>query len=456
MHYAGNPWRTSEYPGSGLPGVPRELWRFKGGEVLRPPTLHDGLLVTVDADGIAYGLDTANGMLRWRTRLPENEVSATTFPVTPVWITGTGPLVYGLDPELGEVLATLNGKGRVLPLVEVESDDDTVLTVTWRHVVLRDAADLRIRSELECEGAGAPYLLIAPPILLGNGTAVSSFGVSPETAWFGGLLAYDLASGRHLWQTEEYDRDQLEEMIWFYDQHQDDPGAEWVAEELQRQHTACSLATPPPWADDDAEPAPGGDDWVWLPALHALFAGDLVWAVRHRVHQGTAVHGDRSWKSCELVAFQPHDGDERHAFSPDPLRELRPLGAPAAADGLVYVIFQDLGEPSSPDDPPQAVLHAVDTATGAAVWSRPLDHPPISGPVLAGGLLYLATSEGLLTAHDARTGTLRWSYDLGVALASALRTDEHDQYTEEINPVLPGDGVLYVRTADCSIVALGA
>ncbi|GAA3595365.1 hypothetical protein GCM10022419_093320 [Nonomuraea rosea] len=87
------------------------------------------------------------------------------------------------------------------------------------------------------------------------------------------------------------------------------------------------------------------------------------------------------------------------------LSELRPLGAPAAADGLVYVIFQDLGEPSFPGDRPQAVLHAVGTATGAAVWSRPLDH---------------------------------------------------DQYTEEVNPVLPGDGVLYVRTADCSIVALGA
>jgi outer membrane protein assembly factor BamB len=60
---------------------------------------------------------------------------------------------------------------------------------------------------------------------------------------------------------------------------------------------------------------------------------------------------------------------------------------------------------ASSDD---GVLHALDVTTGAERWSYETDDPPLSGPVLDDGSVYVFDGVGILHAIDARTGAERW------------------------------------------------
>jgi outer membrane protein assembly factor BamB len=65
-------------------------------------------------------------------------------------------------------------------------------------------------------------------------------------------------------------------------------------------------------------------------------------------------------------------------------------------------------------------VYAVDLSTGSEVWQLALDKGPVrSGPVVAGGVLIVASDNGWLTAIDPSTQAIRWQKQLG----SSLRAD---------------------------------
>ncbi|MCK5802106.1 MAG: PQQ-like beta-propeller repeat protein [Lentisphaeria bacterium] len=62
-----------------------------------------------------------------------------------------------------------------------------------------------------------------------------------------------------------------------------------------------------------------------------------------------------------------------------------------------------------------AVLAAVHTGAdpkaGAIAWQVEDDLPDVSSPVVAGGLVFIAASSGILTCHDAKTGERKWQQE---------------------------------------------
>lgn len=96
-----------------------------------------------------------------------------------------------------------------------------------------------------------------------------------------------------------------------------------------------------------------------------------------------------------VYAVDPESGHERWRFD---------AGAPtstqlAAAADTVFLATDD------------AVLHAIDAASGASVWSHALAdaRPFASSPTLARGVLYVGDAGGILYAVDAGSGEERWS-----------------------------------------------
>ena len=72
-------------------------------------------------------------------------------------------------------------------------------------------------------------------------------------------------------------------------------------------------------------------------------------------------------------------------------------GAPAVADGLVFVT--------------QSNLVALNAATGAVVWTAPATSG--WGPVVANGVVYASSLNGEWDAFDERNGALLWSVTVG-------------------------------------------
>ena len=83
--------------------------------------------------------------------------------------------------------------------------------------------------------------------------------------------------------------------------------------------------------------------------------------------------------------------------------------------------------------PAGGTILALNTANGSTAWSHQLSGSPVqSRPVLAGSTLYAGSTDGVLYALDAATGTEQWRVDIG----SPITTD-----------LVNEDGVLYFATA---------
>nr|BFD88381.1 hypothetical protein StreXyl84_77820 [Streptomyces sp. Xyl84] len=82
-----------------------------------------------------------------------------------------------------------------------------------------------------------------------------------------------------------------------------------------------------------------------------------------------------------------------------PLQE--PLGAPTAADGMVFVGGWD------------HVLHAVDADTGTKRWSFTAKDRIVSSPAVSNGVVYVGSRDGHLYALDEATGKQLWAFPGG-------------------------------------------
>jgi glucose dehydrogenase len=62
-------------------------------------------------------------------------------------------------------------------------------------------------------------------------------------------------------------------------------------------------------------------------------------------------------------------------------------------------------------------VSAIDPATGKLAWQERMDKPLTGGvTTTAGGLVFIAESDGHLTARDARTGELLWRFQTGAGV----------------------------------------
>jgi len=73
----------------------------------------------------------------------------------------------------------------------------------------------------------------------------------------------------------------------------------------------------------------------------------------------------------------------------------------AVAEGLVVFGGKD------------KLIHALDAATGAEVWSTPVKAPIDSSPVVAGKRVFIGTDRGQLVSVDLKTGEQVWQYEAG-------------------------------------------
>lgn len=133
-----------------------------------------------------------------------------------------------------------------------------------------------------------------------------------------------------------------------------------------------------------------------------------------------------AWPMGGQNVLDTHSNPLEHAISPGNVGSLAPAwtyttagdvsATPAVVGGVVY--FPDWG----------GYLNAVDAATGARIWRRPISaYDGIPGavsrtsPAVVGGVVYIGDQNGAhLMAVDARTGGLLWATQLSTNQAAIL------------------------------------
>jgi outer membrane protein assembly factor BamB len=64
-------------------------------------------------------------------------------------------------------------------------------------------------------------------------------------------------------------------------------------------------------------------------------------------------------------------------------------------------------------------VHAIDAATGKAVWTFTTRARVDSSPAIAAGRVYVGSSDGHLYGLDAKSGLKQWEFDAGAAITSS-------------------------------------
>ncbi|MFK7914298.1 MAG: PQQ-binding-like beta-propeller repeat protein, partial [Pseudomonadales bacterium] len=93
----------------------------------------------------------------------------------------------------------------------------------------------------------------------------------------------------------------------------------------------------------------------------------------------------------------------------------------ASANGRLFVPVTDMDDGRSYAHPARPGVHALDIATGKALWyapvtdvcnGRPACHPGYSQAISeAGGLVYAGGMDGMLRVYDAQTGAQKFAFD---------------------------------------------
>ncbi|MDB5070549.1 MAG: Pyrrolo-quinoline quinone [Candidatus Eremiobacteraeota bacterium] len=116
-------------------------------------------------------------------------------------------------------------------------------------------------------------------------------------------------------------------------------------------------------------------------------------------------------------------------------------GSPVVAGGVVYVGSSD------------GKLYALDARTGSEKWSRALGSPVSSTPAIADGVVFVQTHAGRVVALHARSGAPMWSHDGGKAVALPWGHESGDLYAS--SPTLAA-GMLLIGGGDGALYALDA
>jgi outer membrane protein assembly factor BamB len=383
--------RTGCFPGPGVVSEPRVLRRFPMAAEPAHPTVTGGALYAGDAEGEVHALDVETGERLWHHRHGGERWAREI--VRPAAVT-TGAVLL----QVGEqVVCHDRGSGGVRWRAEGFCPtvvDDLVL-------VFDDLSGLRALDA----GSGQPRwqtgsrrfdglgygLLQTHPTVAGEMVLVAEGFEGHHT--HGGLHALDRRTGAVRWGLGEGE-------------------------------AACTRPAP------CAEP----DTWEFAP-YHPVWARDLVWTIGARNHQHRTV--------LELVGADPATGAERWAIAEEEWLDTDAHehidGAPVVGPELLYCRSGDR-------------VDALEPLTGTLRWSRRTAAQIVGTPVLAGGIVHLATEGGGLHALDAATGDHRWSLTLDEP--TEWSEGFAGEYDETETPFTLADGTIYARTGH-AVIALG-
>lgn len=174
------------------------------------------------------------------------------------------------------------------------------------------------------------------------------------------------------------------------------------------------------WTRADERRAHGVQEnlYVTVHPAHAALSDGLVWLNRD-------ISSDRP--ACELVALDLATGADRRVHTPvdDDFLE----GSVVIGTDVLYCHSDSR-------------LFGVDAVTGEVRSAVEFDATITATPLLAGGLLHVATDDGRL--HGVDGGTVVWSAPVG---DGEVDWPEHggDEYSQRETPFMLVDGVAYVR-----------
>jgi hypothetical protein len=137
-----------------------------------------------------------------------------------------------------------------------------------------------------------------------------------------------------------------------------------------------------------------------------------------------------------LVQAHPRQGNPASPVWVTDLHQFAGAVSPvlSADEATLYV-----GTGGTGSDAEDHTLFALDAATGAVEWSTDVGHPVTAAPALAGGILYVPTTSGLVVVDD--HGTIRWRAQPGARITG--------------QPAVAG-GVVYTGAADGTVSAFAA
>jgi glucose dehydrogenase len=160
--------------------------------------------------------------------------------------------------------------------------------------------------------------------------------------------------------------------------------------------------------------------FVWTAPIDTIFSSPAVAAGKVYVGAGPKVYAlDAATGGVVWIA---------NAGSPS----AGVWSSPAVVAGRLYVGSNDFGAPNT---------YAFDAETGQLEWVA--ENPfaiTLSSPAVANGLVYIASTDSLLTAHDAETGATVWQKELSTYNSSPTVA----------NGVLYAGGVLGLHVLDAA------
>ena len=149
--------------------------------------------------------------------------------------------------------------------------------------------------------------------------------------------------------------------------------------------------------------------------------GATVWTKSiNTTHTGQAIVGGVAYVTArctydncgEVYAFDASSGTTLWTWDPGPSQ----VNFPVVDNGVLYVRTS-----------PPNTLHALDTATGAELWSA----SPGGAPAVSGGVVYTSWKSDTLEARDSANGNVLWTGIVGV---------------EDLSMPVVGNGVVYVHS----------
>ena len=192
--------------------------------------------------------------------------------------------------------------------------------------------------------------------------------------------------------------------------------------------------------------ATGAEKWKFktggrVPSTPAV-ANGLVYFLSYDSHFYAleAATGALKWKFAtggerRFAAKHIHGIEPAAETMPDPFDFF--LSSPLVAGGLVYFASSDSN------------VYALDAATGAAKWKFKTADVVHSSPAIADGTIFIGSWDTYLYALDAATGKEKWRFKTG---------DDHEIYNQvgiQSSPAVAG-GLVYFGCRDANFYALDA
>jgi outer membrane protein assembly factor BamB len=353
--FRGNARRTGVAAGAAPRQAPRLRWSFPTGDrVVASPVQAGGTLYVGSDDHHVYAIDATSGRQRWAYRSGGPVASTPAVADGRVHVASADGRFHAVDAATGALLWKTAG-GR-------ERRFEARGLHGWqpRGQTFADPFDVFLSSPVVVDGV----------VVVGSGD--------------GHVHALDAASGEHRWRC--------------------------AAAEVVHASPAVAqgLVVVGDWASRlyAIELASGRERWRFQAGTDALIHNQVGFQSSPAIAldgqgAGTVFVGCRD---AHLYAIDLASGAERWRFSTGASWV---VGSPAVHAGRVYFNTSDSSR-----------VHAVDAATGRALWEHDAGAYQFASPVVAGSVLLLGLLNGSLQARDLDSGALLWSWRTPAAVAN--------------------------------------